>query len=149
MLRERWMDNDLYQPAFRLVHSLLIVSDLVLRRAGLQRGTLPRGSARTPLDVPGAVRLKELASAAFISSDDLDSYDPWLRMVIDTFALDPGTLTEPCDDDLTDNRLHMYPFLRLDDGYRLVLPLDLLVTLRFHFLRFAKQTVQLEELGRR
>ena len=149
MLRERWMDDDLYQPAFRLVHSLLIISDLVLRRAGLQRGTLPRGSARTPVDVPGAARLKELASAAFISSDDLDSYDPWLRMVIDTFALDPGTLTEPCEDDITDDRLHMYPFLRLDDGYRVVLPLDLLVTMRFHFLRFAKQAGQLEELGRR
>lgn len=149
MLRERWMDNDLYQPAFRLVHSLLIVSDLVLRGAGLQRGTLPRGSARTPVDVPGAARLKELASATFISSEDLDSYDPWLRMVIDTFALDPGTLTEPCEDDITDDRLHMYPFLRLHDGYRVVLPLDLLVTMRFHFLRFAKQAGQLEELGRR
>ena len=45
ILRERWMDNGLYQQAFRLVHSLLIVSDLVLRRAGLQRGTLLRGSA--------------------------------------------------------------------------------------------------------
>jgi len=149
MLREHWMDNDLYQPTFRLVHSLLIVSDLVLRRAGLQRGTLPRGSARTPVDVPGAARLKELASAAFISSDDLDSYGPWLRIVIDTLALDPGTLTEPCGDDITDDRLHMYPFLRLDDGYRVVLPLDLLVTMRFHFLRFAKQAGQLEELGRR
>lgn len=149
MLRERWMDDDLYRPAFRLVHSLLIVSDLVLRRAGLQRGTLPRGSARTPVDVPGAARLRELASAAFISNDDLDLYDPWLRMVIDTFALDPGTLTQPCDDDITDDRLHMYPFLRLDDGYRVVLPLDLLVTMRFHFLRFAKQAGELEELGRR
>lgn len=149
MLREHWMDNDLYQPAFRMVHSLLIVSDLVLRRAGLQRGTLPRGSARTPVYVPGAARLKELASAAFISSDDLDSYDPWLRLVIDTFALDPGTLTEPCEDDITDDRLHMYPFLRLDNGYRVVLPLDLLVTMRFHFLRFAKQAGQLKELGRR
>lgn len=149
MLRERWMDNDLYQAEFRLVHSLLIVSDLVLRRAGLQRGTLPRGSARTPVDVPGAARLKELASATFISNDDLDSYGPWLRMVIDTFALDPGTLTEPCDDDITDDRLHMYPFLRLGGGYRVVLPLDLLVTMRFHFLRFAKQADQLDELGRR
>ncbi|MFB9956579.1 hypothetical protein [Cellulomonas denverensis] len=149
MLREPWVDNDLYQPAYLLVHGLLIVSDLVLSRAGLQRGTLPRGSARTPVDVPGAAKLKELASAAFISSDDLDSYEPWLRMVIDTFALDPGTLTEPCEDDITDDRLYMYPFLRLDDGYRVVLPLDLLVTIRFHFLRFAKQAGQLEELGRR
>lgn len=149
MLRERWMDNDLYQPAFRLVHSLLMVSDLVLRRAGLQRGTLPRGSARTSVDVPGATRLRELASAAFISSGHLDSYDPWLRTVIDTLALDPGSLTEPCVDDITDDRLHMYPFLRLDDGYQVVLPLDLLVTMRFHFLRLAKQAGQLDELGRR
>ncbi len=149
MLRERWMDNGLYQQAFRLVHSLLIVSDLVLRRAGLQRGTLPRGSVQTPVDVPSAARLKELGSVAFISSEYLDSYAPWLRMVIDSFALDPGTLTEPCHDDITDDRLHMYPFLRLDDGYQVVLPLDLLVTLRFHFLRFVKQAGKLEELGQR
>lgn len=149
MLRERWMDNDFYQPAFRLVHSLLIVSDLVLRRAGLQRGTLPRGSARTPVDVPGASRLKQLASAAFISNEDLDAHGPWVRIVVDTFALDPGTLTEPCDDSITDDRLHMYPFLRMNGGYQVVLPLDLLVTVRFHFLRFAKQADKLEELGRR
>ena len=149
MLRDRWMDEDLYQPAFKMVHSLLIASDLVLRRAGLRRGTLPRGSARTPVDVPGASRLKELASAAFISNDDLDSYGPWLRMVIDTFALDPGTLADPCEEDITDDRLYMYPFLRLEDGYRVVLPLDLLVTMRFHFLRFAKQAGQLDQLGRR
>lgn len=149
MLREPCMNNELYRPAYRLVHGLLIVSDLVLRRAGLQRGTLPRGSARTPIDVPSAARLKEIASAAFISSDDLDSYDPWLRTVLDTFALDPGTLTDPCEDDITDDRLHKYPFLRLDGGYRVVLPLDLLVTMRFHFLRIAKQAGQLERLGRR
>lgn len=59
MLREPWVDNDLYQPAYLLVHGLLIVSDLVLSRAGLQRGTLPRGSARTPVDVPGAAKLKD------------------------------------------------------------------------------------------
>src|SRR5690606_35983520 len=58
-------------------------------------------------------------------------------------------LTEPCGDDITDDRLHMYPFLRLDDGYRVVLPLDLLVTTRFHFLRLVKQAGQLKELGRR
>lgn len=149
MLREDWMGKDLYQRALRVVHSLLIVSDLVLRRAGLQRGTLPRGSAQTPIDVLSAARLKELGSAAFVSSEDLDSYAPWLRVVIDAFALDPGSLTEPCRDDITDDRLHMYPFLRLDGGYQVVLPLDLLVTLRFQLLRFVKQVGRLKELGRR
>ncbi|WP_152348300.1 hypothetical protein [Brevibacterium sp. CFH 10365] len=149
MLRERWMDDDVYRPAFQLIHGLLIVSDLVLKRASLQRGTLPDGSAQTPVDVPGARRLKELASATFISNNDLSSYAPWLRMVIDTFALDPGTLTEPCCDDITDDRLFMSPFLRLDGGYQVALPLDLLVTMRFHFLRFVRQAGQLDELGRR
>jgi hypothetical protein len=149
MLRERWMDDNLSRSTFGLVRGLLIVSDLVLMRAGLQRGTLPQGSARTPVDVPGAAGLKELASATFISHADLDSFGPWLRGLIDDLALDPGTLTEPCGDDITDDRLHMFPFLRLDDGYRVVLPLDLMVTLRFHFLNLVRRADQLEELGRR
>ena len=70
-------------------------------------------------------------------------------MVIDTFALDPGQLVEPCANDITDDRLYVAPFLRLTDGYRVVLPLDLLITIRFHLLRFALQAGQLEELGRR
>jgi hypothetical protein len=70
-------------------------------------------------------------------------------MVVDTFALDPGQLDEPCADDITDDRLYITPFLRLGDGYRVVLPLDLLITIRFHLLRFALQAGQLEELGKR
>ena len=43
----------------------------------------------------------------------------------------------------------MAPFLRLSGGYRLILPLDLVITIRFHLLRFARQSGQLEELGKR
>lgn len=149
VFREHWACDEFQKPATQLVRSLLTVSDLVLRRVGLQRGTLPRGSAKAPVDVPGAKRLIDLGSAAFISNDVLDEHDPWLRIVIDTFAIDPGTLADPCSDGITDDRLHMHPFLRLKSGYQVILPLDLLVAIRFHLLRFAKQADQLEELGRR
>lgn len=149
LVRERWTDGDLHQSAFRLVQSLLITSNLVLKRAGLQRGTLPLGSAQTPVTVPGAARLAELVSATFISNDDLDSYGPWLRATIDTCALDPAALREPCRNSITDDRLHESPFLRMNNGYRVVLPLDLLVTIRFHLLRSVKEAGLLEELGRR
>jgi hypothetical protein len=70
-------------------------------------------------------------------------------MVVDTFALDPGELADPCDDDMTEDRLLEAPFLRLQDGYQLVVPLDLLLTVRHHLLRFAYQENELEELGKR
>lgn len=147
--RERWMPDDLRVPARQLIQGLLTVSDIVLRRAGVARGTSPEGSARTAIDVPSASRLGALAEAAFISNDELDARGSWLRMVVDTFALDPGQLDDPCADDTTDDRLYVRPFLRLAGGYRVALPLDLLITIRFHLLRFARQAGQLGELGER
>lgn len=149
MFREPWMPDDMGKPARQLVQALLTISDLVLRRAGLRRGTPPGGSPRTPVNVPGANGLKALVDATFISNDVIDSYGDWLRMVVDTFAIDPGDLGNPCAHDITDDRLYVNPFLRLGDGYRLILPLDLAITIRFHLMRFAKQSGQLEELGKR
>ena len=146
--REQWMPDNLQGPAKQLVLGLLTISDIVLKRADLARGTLPGGSARTPVYVPGSNRLKELSQAAFLSNDELDAHSDWLRMVVDTFALDPGELVDPCAGDITDDRLYTHPFLRLSTGYQLVLPLDLLITIRFHLLRFVRQEGELEKFGR-
>jgi len=147
--RDSWMPKELRVPVRQLVQGMLTVSDIVLKRAGLARGTQPAGSARTPMDVPGAARLKELADAAFISNEELDAHGGWLRMVVDTLALDPGRLNHPCQDDYTDDRLYATPFLRIADGYRVVLPLDLAISIRFHLLRFVAQEGQLAEFGKR
>lgn len=146
--REQWMPKDLRRPVQQLIQGLLTVSDMVLNRAGLIRGTLPGGSARTPVYVPSANRLEELSRAAFFSNDELDAHSTWLRTVIDTIALDPGDLVNPCPDDITDDRLYVFPFLRLPTGYQLVLPLDLLVTIRIHLLRFMHQEGELETFGK-
>ncbi|MGJ8720851.1 MAG: hypothetical protein ACSHW9_03295 [Salinibacterium amurskyense] len=145
--REPWMPDDLRVPTRQLIRALLTVSDIVLKRAGLKRGTAPEGSAQSPVEVPGANRLRELSDAAFISNDVLAAHGDWLRTVIDTFAFDPCQLIDPCDDDYTDDRLYAKPFLRLSNGFRVVLPLDLSITIRFHLLRFAFQEGQLESLG--
>lgn len=136
-------------PARQLIQGLLTVSDMVLKRAGLSRGTKPAQVWGRSVDVPSSVRLKELADAAFISNDDLDAHGDWLRMVVDTFAVDPGQLLLPCASDITDDRLHITPFLRLSNGYQLALPLDLTITIKFHLLRFAMQDSQLQSLGER
>lgn len=146
--REGWMSRELRVPTRQLIQGLLTVSDIVLTRAGLARGTRPVRSPREPVDVPNASRLEELAQAAFVSHEDLQEHGAWLHMVVDTFALDPGELTEPCDDIMEDRLLEM-PFLRLQDGYQVAVPLDLLLTIRHHLLRFAYQEGQLEELGKR
>ena len=84
-----------------------------------------------------------------LSHDDLEAHGAWLQMVVDTFALDPGELTDPCSGDFMEDRLLETPFLRLPDGYQVVVPLDLLLTVRHHLLRFTYQEDQLEELGKR
>lgn len=147
--RDTWMPDEMRGRARQAIRGLLIVSDMVLRRAGLTRGTPPGGSARTPVDVPGATRLKKLADATFFSHSELDAHGSWLRMVVDAFALDPGELTDPCANDVMDDRLLVLPFLRLPDGYRVSAPLDLAITIRFHLMRFALEADSLVELGMR
>lgn len=147
--RDDWMPKDLRVPMRQLIQGLFTVSNLVLTRAGLARGTRPVRAPRTPIEVPSAARLYELGQAAFLSHEDLETHGPWLRMVVDTFALDPGDLTDPCDDDVVDDRLLEMPFLRLPDGYQVAVPLDLVLTVRYHLLRFTYQETQLAEFGKR
>lgn len=92
--RERWMPDELRGPARQLIQALLTVSDIVLKRAGLARGTSPGDSPRTPVYVPAVARLTELSQATFVSNDVLGSHGEWLRQVIDTLAIDPGQVTE-------------------------------------------------------
>ena len=149
LFREDGMPKGVSGPARQLIQGLLTVSNLVLTRAGLVRGARPGRAPGTPIDVPSAARLDDLAQCAFLSLAELEAHGAWLHMVVDTFALDPGELTDPCDDDMAEDRLIETPFLRLSDGYQLVVPLDLLLTVRHHLLRFTYQENELEELGRR
>ena len=147
--REDWMSKDLRSPLRQIVQGLLTVSNLVLTRAGMHRGTRPGRAPGTPIEVPSAARLEELAQFAFLSHHDLEAHGAWLPMVVDTFALDPGELTYPCADNVMEDRLVETPFLRLPGGYQVVVPLDLLLTVRHHLLRFAYQQGKLEELGKK
>lgn len=147
--REDWMPKDLRGPIRQLVQGLLTVSNLVLTRAGMHRGTRPGREPGMSIEVPSAARLEELADCAFLTREDLHAHGDWLSMVVDTFALDPGELNRPCTDDVTEDRLIATPFLRLPRGYQVVVPLDLLSTIRYHLLRFAYQAEKLEELGKR
>lgn len=147
--REKWMPEEIRGPARQLVQGLLTISDIVLRRANLSRATAPGRSPGTPVEVPGAAHLERLAEATFLSNSDLRKHGAWLPMVVDTFALDPGELSEPCGADLTDDRLYIKPFLRVKDGYRVALPLDLIVTVRFHLMRLAHKAAALGQLGER
>lgn len=54
------------KPVRMLVQALLTISDTVLTRVGLSRGTAPEGGAQTPIEVPGAARLRNLAGATFM-----------------------------------------------------------------------------------
>ncbi len=105
LFREDGMPKGVSGPARQLIQGLLTVSNLVLTRAGLVRGARPGRAPGTPIDVPSAARLDDLAQCAFLSLAELEAHGAWLHMVVDTFALDPGELTDPCDDDMAEDRL--------------------------------------------
>lgn len=147
--REGWMPRELRSATYRLIRGLLYLSDITLRRAGLKRGVPPSRDPGTPVDVPGAARLAALTEATFFSNDELDAHSSWLRVLVDTLAMDPGQLHHPCQHDHLDDRMYTTPFMRLSDGYRLVLPLDLAITIRVRLLRSFEQEGLLRELAKR
>lgn len=129
-----WLPGDLKLDLEHLVIGLLSVSDYVLRRGGLRRGTPPGGIPRSAVTVPGAARLRALEDATFLSIEQIESASRWLLPLLDDLSMSAGDLGDPCGDDYVDDRLFVKPFLRLDDGYRVMLPLDLGVTIRFHLM---------------
>ena len=149
LFRDPRLPNAVLAPARQVIQGLLTVSNIVLNRAGLSRGTSPESPRRASVSMPSARKMKALRDAAYVSNDILDTENSWLRDVVDMLALDPGELSEPCERDLLDDRLYTMPFLRLAHGYQVVLPLDLLITIRFHVLRFMLNAGHLEEIGTR
>lgn len=149
LFRAPGLSNQLVQGAKLLIQGILTVSNLVLTRACLARGTAPGRSAKAEIRIPGADRLRALAEASFLSDTDLEAQPKWLRDVIDTLAVNPGDVASPCENDITEDQLYITPFLRLEGGYQVVLPLDLLVTIRFHLLRLATESGEAQELGLR
>lgn len=149
LFRDPRLPNSVLAPARQVIQGLLTVSNIVLNRAGLSRGTSSESRRRASVSMPNTRRMKALREAAFVSNADLDTANSWLRTVVDSFALDPGELSAPCERDLLDDRLYAMPFLRLAHGYQVVLPLDLLITIRFHVLRYMLKSGHLEEIGTR
>ena len=148
--RSEWVSKELQNSVGSLVKGLLIVSDIVLKRAGLGRGTLPvTNEMRGPIHIPNKSELKQLTKATFLSHQDLEKHGEWLFAVVDSLALDPGQLDDSSnkEDGIEFDDLYLYPFLRCPNGYQVVLPLDLSITIRFHLLHFAFENNKLSELG--
>lgn len=147
--RDEWMSKELQNSVGPLVGGLLIISDIVLKRAGLKRGTLPvTNEMRGPIHIPDKSKLGKLTKATFLSHEDLKEHGEWLLAVVDSLALDPGQLDDSSKKDGFEfDDLYLSPFLRCSDGYQVILPLDLSITIRFHLLRIALENNKLSELG--
>lgn len=147
--RSEWVSKELQNSVGSLVKGLLIVSDMVLKRAGLGRGTLPVTNEMSgPIHIPDKSKLGKLTKATFLSHEDLKERGEWLLAVVDSLALDPGQLDDSSEKDGFEfDDLYLSPFLRCSDGYQLILPLDLSITIRFHLLRIALENNKLSELG--
>ena len=145
-----WASKELQNNVCSLVKGLLIVSDMMLKRAGLGRGTLPlTNKMRGPIHIPNESELKQLTKATFLSHQDLEKHGEWLFAVVDSLALDPGQLDDSSnkEDGLEFDDLYLFPFLRCSDGYQVILPLDLSITIRFHLLRLASENNRISDLG--
>ena len=145
-----WASKELQNNVCSLVKGLLIISDMMLKRAGLGRGTLPlTNKMRGPIHIPNESELKQLTKATFLSHQDLEKHGEWLFAVVDSLALDPGQLDDSSnkEDGLEFDDLYLFPFLRCSDGYQVILPLDLSITIRFHLLRLASENNRISDLG--
>lgn len=100
---------------------LLKLSDVICDRAGLGRWALPAHSPRTKLSIPAVQELNRLCRAVSFSQDELsDLLGPAVGAV--------GRLTTPGKMELvnhdhespTDDRIYIYPLVRLSDGATLV-----------------------------
>ena len=147
--RDEWMSKELQNRVGPLVGGLLIISDIVLKRAGLKRGTLPvTNEMRGPIHIPDKSKLGKLTKATFLSHEDLKEHGEWLLAVVDSLALDPGQLDDSSKKDGFEfDDLYLSPFLRCSDGYQVILPLDLSITIRFHLLRIALENNRISDLG--
>lgn len=141
-------DTELFANAKLLIKGLLMISDSVLKKAGLARNVWPSmGELRNATVVPGTAQLTKLAESTFLSTSYLKGQGQWLVDLVDSLALNPGELTDPCQGDILEDRLFISPFLRCADGYRLVLPVDLAITIRYHLLKLFYEFGQLSSLA--
>lgn len=119
-----------------LTTALLRISNLVCRRAGLQRGQEPSTKIRTKIFVPGRERLEELTQVVLITHDDLSRLLPAAAVpMVYNLALSPGSKELSATQD--DGQLVAKPFLKVAAGILVISPAELSASLRHHLVTLA------------
>ena len=123
-----------------LAEAVLMLSDLALRRAGLDRNALPEESPRRVV-VPAAGALIPLQRALAFRADDLRRVLPHKDVdVLEPLILDLGT-RRFSDTELRDGAADRWPLLRDGDWIVLARPFSVCTALRHRMVRLAVEGI--------
>ncbi|GAB2476128.1 hypothetical protein GCM10027030_07900 [Luteococcus sediminum] len=126
--------NEDRQWAYAYTRAILQLSDHIWRKVGLRRGTLPQSRPGDKIHIPSDAELTRLRQAVTFTTAELGGISPSLSAFVDAHSHNPGDLTRPCKEDITDDRLILSPFLKTSQGYVVVLPTELCTTLRYYLM---------------
>lgn len=102
---------------------LLRLSDELCRRAGLARWMAPAESPSTPLRIPADTEFARLTESCVFTEEDLTRLlGAAAAHVDDLVAPGPMGLVEHDDDSPTDDRIYLYPLLRVASGVVIPVP---------------------------
>lgn len=105
------------QSVFADATALLTLSREMCRRVGLGRWVVPAESPRTPLRVPARDELQRLQTTVSFAPQELSELlGPLTSHVDNLVAPGPMGLVDHDDESPTDERMYLYPLLRLSDG---------------------------------
>ncbi|MCK1807074.1 MULTISPECIES: hypothetical protein [unclassified Micromonospora] len=137
--RDNHLPEEYRSQAALLATTLLRVSDLLCRRAGLSRGRVPNTKMRENIFVPGRDYLTELSEAVLLTPEDLARILPLAAThVIYDLALPPrdevSTSPEP-----NESLLVVKPFMKVADGVLVTNPAELTASLRHNLITLAQR----------
>ncbi len=120
-----------------LTQSLLRISDLVCRRAGLRRGQAPSTSIDGRITVPGKEELQYLTHAVVLDHSSLAKLLPKGTIpFVQSLAIEAGSPSFDIDD-TRDDRLVVTPLMWIPEGILVANPGELSSALRHHLITLA------------
>jgi hypothetical protein len=147
--RNQSLPREFRKRVYDLMLGSLCVSDHILRRAGIRRGTPPVSNLGRPIEVPGAAKLSRLQDAAKLSKKKLRELLGSHRLDVSAIApliCDVGTV-ELSQYQLESGNLLWKPFVDCGDEIILAIPGMLVSAVRNVILSWAAEANIIGELG--
>jgi hypothetical protein len=126
------------------IRALLLVSEAVVARTGLNRYTMSTGKAKKALALPSDERITQLASRVVLSEVELRRL-PFDRTLLEPLIHQPGDSVAYNADRIGHSSLEAAPLLAVKGGLALALPTAVSVAVRRHVVAEMRRLGQLEQ----